>query len=476
MSDIPLWQMSAVQLAAAFKHGTSTATAVLFAIQQRLDEVNEALNAVVTLNPNAAAEAAESDRRIAAGTARSTLEGVPVTIKDNLLAQGMAATWGSRVHANFIPTHDELPVRRLRAAGAVVIGKTNVPEFTVEGYTHNAVFGTTRNPWDLRLTPGGSSGGAVAAVAAGIAPIALGTDGGGSIRRPAAHAGLVGLKPTLGRVARQDGFPRILLDMEVVGPICRCVADVRLTMEILAAADTRDQRSLLATSSPRRSARSLRVLYVPHFGKEPVDAEIATSVSAATAVLTNLGHAVHTAELPFCIAAINAAWPIIGQVGVSRYVQSLGANDTQLGPTARQMAEAGAAIHARDFAAVIETLEDFRAQVAIAFREFDLLVTPTNAALPWPAEQAFAQSIDGQTVGPRGHAVFSGWVNACGHPAITLPCATSASGLPIGMQLVAGFANDDLLLDVAQGYEAAAPWAHRWPDLDTYARTKAPTD
>ena len=130
-------------------------------------------------------------------------------------------------------------------------------------------------------------------------------------------------------------------------------------------------------------------------------------------------------------------------------------------------AAAGVAINARDFATVIETLEAFRAQVAIAFRDFDLLVTPTTAALPWPAAQAFPQTIDGQAVGPRGHAIFSGWVNACGHPAITLPCEPSAGGLPIGMQLVAKFARDDLLLDVAQDYEAAAPWAQRWPNLTT---------
>ncbi len=152
-----------------------------------------------------------------AGAPRSPLEGIPISVKDNIHVAGMPSTWGSRALAGFTPEKDELPIARLRAAGAIFLGKTNVPELTVEGYTKNDLFGVTRNPWDTRLTPGGSSGGAAAGVAAGLVPAAIGTDGGGSIRRPASHTGLVGWKPSIGRIPRIDGFPAILADSKRSG-------------------------------------------------------------------------------------------------------------------------------------------------------------------------------------------------------------------------------------------------------------------
>src|SRR5581483_10082619 len=201
-------------------------------------------------------------------------------------------TWGSRLYADFVPTVDELPVARARAAGMVVIGKTNVPEFTLHGYTENALFGVTRNPWNLGLTPGGSSGGAVAAVAAGMAPLALATDGGGSIRRPASHTGLVGFKPSRGRVARADGLPQILLDYEVAGVIARTTGDATLMLETIAVPHPRDSaspsRDATAWRLPERKPR--RILYVPRFGEAPVDAEIAQSVAGASHVFAELGH------------------------------------------------------------------------------------------------------------------------------------------------------------------------------------------
>ena len=221
----------------------------------RTAQTNTSLNAIVTLDEEGARTAATaSEKRWHAGNARGPLDGVPLTVKDNINVRGMRTTWGSRLYADFVPAVDELPVARARAAGMVILGKTNVPEFTLHGYTDNAVFGTTRNPWDLRLTPGGSSGGAVASVAVGMSPLALATDGGGSIRRPASHTGVVGFKPSRGRVARADGLPQILLDYEVAGVIARTTRDARLLLEAIAL--PRCTRSRIGTIRSNTVARA----------------------------------------------------------------------------------------------------------------------------------------------------------------------------------------------------------------------------
>jgi len=465
------WQLTAVELAAAFARGETTPSAHLEQVLARIEELNPKLNAIIALDPRAREAARESGERIAANCARGPLEGVPLTVKDSILVAGLPCTWGSRLFEQYVPGADELPVARLRTAGAVILGKTNVPEFTLEGYTWNPLFGVTRNPWNPKLTPGGSSGGAVASVAAGLAPLALGTDGGGSIRRPASHTGLVGLKPSIGRVARGPSLPQILLDMEVIGPIARTVGDAALLYHAIAGSDARDRRSLLAAEPGGRPADApLAILYVPRFGDAPLDPEIAASVDQAALALEALGHRVEQrAALPFDIAPIVEFWPILGQVGVTHVLEQHRGKESFIGERFRAMLEAGVKVSAARYLAGIETVNAFRRTVTEAFEYFDLIMTPSAAALPWPAEQVYPEAIDGRVAGPRGHAVYTGWVNACGHPAISLPCAPSRSGLPIGFQLVGHFGADDLLLDVARHFEAANPWRDRWPEfaLDT---------
>ena len=247
-----------------------TAADVVEACLERIARIDPALNSFVALDADGARMAArDSDARLAAGQPRSMLEGIPLSIKDNILVRGLPATWGSRAFADFVPEVDELPVARLRAAGSIILGKTNVPELTLEGYTNNDLFGVTRNPWNQALTPGGSSGGAAASVAAGLVPAAIGTDGGGSIRRPACHTGLVGFKPSTGRIARIDGFPAILTDFETIGTLTRSVADL-LLLDTLAGPDVRDRRSLYAPAPPFEGPRR-RILYIPRVAACPVD-------------------------------------------------------------------------------------------------------------------------------------------------------------------------------------------------------------
>lgn len=467
----PLWRWSATALHRAYRDGSVTPLAAVQACLARIEAVNPAINAFVALREAVLQDAQESSERFRQGHPLSALDGIPLSIKDNLCTADMPTTWGCPALAAHQCTDDEQPVARARAAGALIVGKTNVPEFTLEGYTGNPLFGVTRNPWNLALTPGGSSGGAVASVAAGCTPLAIGTDGGGSIRRPASHCGLVGFKPSIGAVARGGGLPSLLLDFEVVGPMARHVADARLLFHSLRGAAPGDRSSLAAAAAwpAAEPGTALRVLYVDQLvaplGAAPVDPEIAANCAAAAAQLRSLGHTVQLGPLPLELGDINSAWASVGQIGLAALFARHpgwrdGASEKYLA-----MAEQGAAVPAHVLWALLSHVERLREDCARLFDAWDVVAMPSAAALPWAAEQAFPVEIAGQPVGPRGHAVFTGWVNAAGLPAITVPVQPSASGMPIGLQLIGGYGVDDLLFDLAEAYEAIAPWAYRRPAL-----------
>ncbi len=449
------WRVPASALAALFAAGDSNPVEHLQLLRERIARLDPKINALIHVSPRADEEARASAERWRRGAARGPLDGVPVAVKDNILVAGMPTTWGARGFKDQVPDTDERPVDRLRQAGAVILGKTNVPEFTLEGYTSNPLFGTTRNPWDLALTPGGSSGGAVAGVAAGLFPLALGTDGGGSIRRPASHTGLVGMKPSIGRVPRFPSLPQILLDFEVIGPIARSVADAALLYRAI------DGPAPSALQPPA----PLTILYVPRFGGSPLDPEIAASIDEAAAVFTTLGHSVERGELPFDLEPIVEFWPLLGQVGLAHLFDLFPRAESLASAKFAEMARLGRAVPAKRYLAGQEAIRVFRHRVREAFANFDLVLTPSAAALPWAAEEVYPPLIDGREAGPRGHAVYTGWVNACGHPAISVPCAPSASGMPIGLQLVADFGEDELLFRIAAQFETARPFAQRWPAL-----------
>jgi aspartyl-tRNA(Asn)/glutamyl-tRNA(Gln) amidotransferase subunit A len=453
--DPALFRRPVKKLAADLREGNCSARELLDHYLARIERLNPKLNAFVYLDPTALAAADESDAQLKAGRPRSLLEGIPVGIKDNLLVRDCPAVWGSPLYADHVAAHDELPVARLRKAGAVLLGKTNIPEFALRGYTDNRVYGTTFNPWDVRRTPGGSSGGAVASVAAGLAPLALATDGGGSIRRPAAHTGLVGLKPTIGRIRRGLGFPQLMADCEVVGPIGRNVADVRLMFRCLA------QPAHVASKSPGRA----RILFVERIGDAPVDREIIESCREAAGHLADLGHTIVHGDLPFPIDGAMSAWQTITSVGLSLLARRKPRFFETVSPGFVEQAKAGQIVSGADYAEMMETLFDFRTRTAQAFDGTDLIMTPTTAAQPWPAAQAYPPVIAGQQVGARGHAVFTGWVNACGHPAVALPGSPGRDGVPIGFQLVGAMGTDEFLLDTAEEFEAAHSWTQRWPAL-----------
>jgi aspartyl-tRNA(Asn)/glutamyl-tRNA(Gln) amidotransferase subunit A len=466
--SLALWQLSATELQRRYRDRSLTPLAVVQAVLARMDAVNPRLNAVVARRDEAVlAEAEAATKRFAQGAALSALDGIPLTVKDSLFTADLPTTCGTAALRDHRPVHDELAAGRAIAGGALLIGKTNVPEFANDGYTANPLFGATGNPWNPALTPGGSSGGAVAAVAAGIGPLAIAQDGGGSVRRPASHTGLVGLKPSLSAWPRLHALPGLLLDFDVIGPVARTVADARLLFEALrgpSAADRSSMAAAWAAAQPRPTG-PLRLLYVEQLNANPLDRQIADSCRRAVQNFAELGHRVEHGALPLDLSFIIEAWPQIGQVGLAAMFDEHPDWEAQASAKYREAAELGRSVSGPRVWQIMDRVRRLRAESAALFERVDVIVTPAAAALPWPAAMPYPPVIDDQDVGPRGHAVYTGWVNAAGLPGLAVPASPSADGLPIGLQLIGAYGSDNLLLDLGAAYEAVAPWADRWPEL-----------
>jgi len=446
--SVPLWSLTAHELVEGYRSGTFTPVQATLAVLDRCAAVNSKLNAVIALDRDGALrDAHESAERWRNGGPLSDLDGVPISVKDNLYLKGLPATWGSRLLADFVPSRDEPAIALLRAAGLILFGKTNVPEFTIQGYTSNLVFGTTFNPHAPGKTPGGSTGGGAAAVAAGIGPLAIGTDGGGSIRRPAAHCGLFGLKPSIGQIPRYDGFPQILADFEVVGVIGRCAKDLELLRRILAVPDPQDPRSISASVAVASLRDNPRIAFMPTIDANPVDPLIAEEAARIASELVAAGVIVDTIDPPFDYDRVTEAWSTVMMTGLAWYLSGVPGWQDKVNPSAKAVAEQGAARTTGQLLDALATAADIRRAAGEFFARYDFLLCPATAALAWPAATIFPPQIDGKTVGPRGHAVFTAWMNVAGVPAISVPLRMTADGGGIGFQLVAGHGRDRHLLD-----------------------------
>ena len=443
-----IWQSDVTALLAAFADGSATPLQANETMLGRIKALNPVLNAYTAMNDMALTEAAAATARWEAGKPMGPLDGVPLIIKDNLVTKGIPASWGNAHLACQMPDHDEAPISRLRAAGAIFLGKGNTPEFAIEGYTDNLSFGVTCNPFDTTLTPGGSSGGVVAAVAAGLAYAGIGTDGGGSIRRPAGYTGLFGLKPGIGHVHRAGGLAQVLLDFEVVGPMARSARDLVLLDRVLAS-----QEDSPVAETP------LRILAVDTLGDAPCDPTIRQAFAATCTLFSERAHDVTQAALPLDLAALNQAWSDIGAIGLAAYLEEAPDVRGSANPKYVEIAKAGAEKSGTDLYRILDLVFKLRNESHQIFREFDAILMPTAAANPWPAAEAFPPTIDGQSAGPRGHAVYTGWVNAAGLPAVAFPSTTES--MPIGMQLIGPMGSEQRLLQCV----GACANAFAWPEM-----------
>jgi aspartyl-tRNA(Asn)/glutamyl-tRNA(Gln) amidotransferase subunit A len=397
---------------------------------------------------------------------------VPFSIKDLSWQKGVRTTSGSKACEGFVPDEDDPVVARMLAAGAVPLGKTNTPEFGWLAITQNDLFGVTHNPWRIGYTPSGSSGGAAAACAAGISPIALGSDGGGSIRHPASFCGLFGIKPTFGVVPknhRSDGW----FSLSHQGPLARTVADGALAMDLLSGFDPRD---LFSAPLPKqnyvanlqRDIKGLRVAYTADFGSAQVDPVVRSSFEAALPVFEEMGWSLIPASPDMSEAREIFKWVMFGElVGTDlRHIRPDGTSD--LSPPLHQFVIKRKDILVRDYMNGMERRRLLAAQVQDFFRDYDLLLTPTMAIPPFKHPRNMSEyphTVNGVEVGSQGWHPFTFPFNLTSNPAATVPCGFTNDGLPLGLQIVGRRFEDLLVMQAAAAFEEARPWADSRPPL-----------
>jgi aspartyl-tRNA(Asn)/glutamyl-tRNA(Gln) amidotransferase subunit A len=455
----PLDFWSAGQLLHAYRRGSLSPVEATRAALSRIEALNGRLNAYCRLDAEGALEAARSsEARWGRGEPKGLLDGVPVSVKDVLLTRGMATLHGSRTVSAEQAWADDAPaVARLREHGAVILGKTTTPELGHKFVTDSPLTGITRNPWNLERSPGGSSGGAAAAVAAGLGPLAVGTDGGGSIRIPATWSGIVGHKPTAGRVPTWP--PSRWGALSHVGPMARSVEDAALLLTVLARPDPRDPAALPPDGRDYRvgledGVAGLRIAYSPDLGLVEVEPEIAAAVEGAVRTLERLGAHV-TAIKPPGIEAIVPVHRTCYMAIFAQFLEGLPpAQHDLLDPYLRAGAEAGRSITAAAYHAALLTRQAIASRMEALYAEHDLLVLPGFHVPPPP--------VPGLPDGLRGKApALTCWANHTGQPVASVPCGLTRDRLPIGMQIAGPRFADPLVLRAARAYEAArGPFPH----------------
>jgi amidase len=473
--DRDLCFTTATELHRLYRARKTSPLEVMQAVLARVDAVNPRLNAIVTL----ARESALKEARAATaalkkkGRKLGPLHGVPVTIKDLTHTKGIRTTWGSKIFEHHVPTEDSLIVERLKAAGAIVLGKTNTPEFGAGGNTFNAIFGPTRNPWNPALTCGGSSGGAGVALATGMGPIAQGSDTGGSLRTPAAFCGVVGFRTSPGLVPY---YPKLLGwdSIGVTGPMARTVADTALMLSVVAGPDDRSPISYdvdtaafpRAVKSP--SIRGWRVAWTPDLnGLIPVDGEVARVAEAATRVFRSLGAKVEPACCDF--GEVNDI--VLGTRGlamVANHADKLPKWKEQMQKGLVWNIEQGLKLSPEEIgrAEALRTTLWHRVRAFMETRE--LLILPTVAVPPFPVEQPYPTEINGKPLDNYTQWFFLTYgITLTALPVISVPCGFTKSGLPVGLQIVGRRRQEAMVLRAAAAFEAAAPWADKIPPVVT---------
>jgi aspartyl-tRNA(Asn)/glutamyl-tRNA(Gln) amidotransferase subunit A len=475
VSDDVLSFHSAAELSALYARRELSPVEVVRCALARIERSQPTLNAFITVCADAAlAQARAAEKALSTGGALSPLHGVPFSVKDLVATAGVRTTYGSLIFADHVPDTDAVALARLKAAGAILIGKTTTPEFGQKGLTEAPLFGRTRNAWDARRTCGGSSGGAAVAVACGLGPIAVATDGGGSTRIPAACNGVVGFKQSLGVVPAdraQDAFGNI----SYTTPMTRTVLDTALMLDAMAGPHASDPHSLnrprvdyAAAAQPRGDLAGVRIGWRPVLGNRVVAAEVLAWCKRALDAFAALGATVF--EMPDDFENAESLWLIVnGSYRLAQYGHHLKEHRARMDPTLVAQLERANTYSAQELYAAIFLRTRLYRQVQGWFEDADIVVTPTLARTALPIEHGFFDQveIDGQPVDTMRRAWYPYTLpfNMTGNPAVSIPCGWTADGLPVGLQLVGRLGEDTRLLRAAALFEQAHPWVQRRPAL-----------
>jgi aspartyl-tRNA(Asn)/glutamyl-tRNA(Gln) amidotransferase subunit A len=480
---------TASQLLESMSSGATTAAEVVQAHLDAISSRDESVGAFLSVNAeDALAQAAEVDRKRSAGEPLGPLAGLPVAVKDNICTLGRATTCASRMLENFVPPYNAHIVERLNAADAVIIGKTNLDEFAMGSSTENSALKVTRNPWDLERTPGGSSGGSAAAVSASLVPFSIGSDTGGSIRQPASFCGVVGMKPTYGRVSRY-GLVAFASSLDQIGPFANDVTGAALLLEALAGHDSRDSTSIdcpvpAYSQSVDQPLEGLRVGVVQEYLGEGTDDDVRSAVDTAIAVYRSQGAEIVDVSLPHTKYAVATYYLIACSEASSNLARYDGIHyghraekfDSLVDLYAASREEGfGDEVKRRIMLGVYALSEGYSDQYYVkalkvrrlirndfdaAFKNVDVIVGPT---VPTPAFKIGELVDDPLQMYLSDICTIS--ANLAGIPGISIPCGISASGLPIGLQLLTGPLEEEKLLRAARMFERETDWHTRRPEL-----------
>jgi len=461
----------ATELAGMLRAREISARELLDAHLARIEQHNPSVNAIVTLDASGAREAADAaDAALAAGEDVGPLHGLPVAHKDTHATGGMRTTWGSPLHADAVPLRDELIVARYKAAGAIRVGKTNVPEFAAGSHTFNPVFGASHNPYRHGLSVGGSSGGAAAALAAGFVPLADGSDMGGSLRNPAGFCNVVGFRSTPGRV---PSWPTSMgwSQLSVQGPMGRTVADVALQLSAIAGADARvpislsDDPSVFAADLPS-SLAGLRVAWAPDLGgRITVDPAITAVLATVGGVFEGLGASVEEA-CPDLKDADDVFGTLRAWIFDTNYSEISRRTPEKVKESIRWNAEMGAKLTGADLAHAEQQHTKLYERMVAFFEQYDVLLAPTTQVLPFPVELEYPTEIGGV---PQDN--YLEWMRSCtiisatGCPALSVPGGFTDDGLPVGLQIIGAPRADRKVLEVGHAFEQATRFGDRRPPL-----------
>lgn len=468
MTANDLVYLSATELRTRYERRDLSPVEVTEAILARIDRLNPELSAYVTVTADLArAQAKEAERAYASGEP-GLLAGIPISIKDLTPTKGIKTTRGSLLYKDWIPDFDPPFVERVYAAGAVTLGKTNTPEYGWKGESSNRVFGSTRNPWNLARTAGGSSGGGAAAVAAGLGPIGQGSDGAGSIRMPCGFCGIFGLKPTFGTIPQ---YPvSALVDLSHMGPMTRTVADAALMLNATSGFDPRDRQSRresidFLAALDNLDLNGLKAAWSPDLGFAAVERDARAAAEAAAKKLADLGVEIveDHPNLGDPWPTVDALWaPAMAAINAENFEQVR----DQLDPGRVAVMESAARFSGVDVSnAHLKRMAYYDGWRAF-MENYDLMLTPTLPIGAFPAGLDQPGSVNGVPTEYLSWSAFTYPFNLTGQPAATVPCGFDRDGLPLGLQIVGRFGDDATVLRAAAAFEAAAPWAQLRPPLD----------